>query len=425
MNLKNVPDLNIDDKDEYIKSLESAVEKLRQENKLLESSVKSDDENKYNYKNCSFYDYNDIKSIMDAVHKEINNVFAIIESTLLFYESNKLIKIKDIIISDKMNSNINYLEEEGIFDWINSLKTSRIIPNLNLDGTETGRFFLLVPVSLHNNVFGIFIASTDLSQSELKDDIATVIRRLCTAASLSIDYLKQKNQNEILTNKLENLEKAVIANAGLISIAEITSAVSLEMEEPIKVISGHLDMLENGIGNVEVRLKTIKKQFGKIKEVVSKITHIDDGQKEQTNVHNIAEVINDAMNLISSQMQKEGIDFKLNNELDKPNIKCKINLLTQLFLDIFLFQRSRMPDGGQISITAFNQGNKINISIIDNGIGLENDELNNIFEPFKSEKSVNLFFVKQIILSHKGKINLISDNNSGNSIKIQFPVFDL
>ena len=75
--------------------------------------------------------------------------------------------------------------------------------------------------------------------------------------------------------------------------------------------------------------------------------------------------------------------------------------------------------------------NKLEITISDNGIGMEKKELNSIFEKFYRIQSNNihnskglglgLFFVKKIIENYNGKIEVSSVVNEGTIFKIFIP----
>ncbi len=425
MKMKNIPHIEINDKDEYIKSLEKSVSILQKEiNSLKENQKNSKSPILQSIKKYDFLNFENIPKVLEKLHNCINSEINIVESTLLFFNKNKkLIKNSDSPISEIMQTNISYLEEEGITDWIISRNEPKIIPNLNLAGVTTGSNFLLIPVLILNKSRGLFIASTNKTEDDINS--RELLSEICNNAALVVDYISEINQNFLISEKLKNLEKTIVSNAGLISVAEITHAITYELEEPIKVINGHLNMLENGIGNTESRIKIIKKHFEKIDNVITKLQNIEDDEKDDFALYSITDIIQEVIKLMHSQMLSEDIKIKFINESEKIKIKCKYNLMVQLFLDIFIFQKNRMPDGGTISISITGQSNKIIITIIDTGIGLDENFKSQIFEPLQSDNTVNLFFVKQIVELHKGKINMISEAESGNTFKIQLPVSEL
>lgn len=76
--------------------------------------------------------------------------------------------------------------------------------------------------------------------------------------------------------------------------------------------------------------------------------------------------------------------------------------------------------------------NRLSISVIDDGIGIPKEEQSRIFERFyrveksRSKKSggtrLGLAIVKHIVISHKGSIDVISEENKGTEMRISLPL---
>ena len=84
---------------------------------------------------------------------------------------------------------------------------------------------------------------------------------------------------------------------------------------------------------------------------------------------------------------------------------------------------------GEITLHTFNSDtDTICLSIIDNGKGIDQENLPHIFEPFFSTKheasgiGLGLAIVHGIITSHKAKIDVTSEPGKGTSFNIYFPL---
>ncbi|MDY7038635.1 MAG: ATP-binding protein, partial [Thermodesulfobacteriota bacterium] len=68
----------------------------------------------------------------------------------------------------------------------------------------------------------------------------------------------------------------------------------------------------------------------------------------------------------------------------------------------------------------------IMISVIDTGYGMEEKDLDSIYDPFVSSKTrgagLGLTMVYQIIMNHHGEINITSQINKGTMVTIQLPI---
>lgn len=84
-------------------------------------------------------------------------------------------------------------------------------------------------------------------------------------------------------------------------------------------------------------------------------------------------------------------------------------LLTTAFVN--LIRNSIEAKAKHIRINGTKRGNKIVIEFIDDGIGIDKNELGRIFEPFYSKKGqtgLGLYLVKKIITAHSGSIEVLS-----------------
>ena len=85
-----------------------------------------------------------------------------------------------------------------------------------------------------------------------------------------------------------------------------------------------------------------------------------------------------------------------------------------------------------MTIDSYNKGDKIYISIQDNGIGIRKEDLKKIFEKFYRSHTGNrhdvkgfglgLAYVKKVIDYHKGNIHAESDYGRGTKFIISLPI---
>jgi heavy metal sensor kinase len=88
------------------------------------------------------------------------------------------------------------------------------------------------------------------------------------------------------------------------------------------------------------------------------------------------------------------------------------------------------PEGGQVTVTAGNGGNEVWIEVCDNGIGLDAEQQQHIFERFwRADKArgnvgagLGLAICREIVRAHGGQIKVISSPGQGSSFRVCFPV---
>jgi signal transduction histidine kinase len=104
--------------------------------------------------------------------------------------------------------------------------------------------------------------------------------------------------------------------------------------------------------------------------------------------------------------------------LDRQQIK-------QVFFNLIKNALEAMSDGGSLRI-AFNVGDAfVDISFIDSGVGIPQEDLGSIFEPYHSTKKkgsgLGLMIVQRIVEDHGGEIEVASKLGQGACFKIRLP----
>ena len=85
-----------------------------------------------------------------------------------------------------------------------------------------------------------------------------------------------------------------------------------------------------------------------------------------------------------------------------------------------------------IEVSTFNHQDKVVVSIKDNGIGIEKKNVRKIFDRFFRVHTgdvhdvkgfgLGLYYVKKVIADHHGRINVTSEENTGTTFAITFPL---
>ena len=88
-----------------------------------------------------------------------------------------------------------------------------------------------------------------------------------------------------------------------------------------------------------------------------------------------------------------------------------------------------MPSGGELIFTTDKDRNYVIIQVKDTGVGIEEEKINHIFEPFYSEGNLNrlkgtglgLAIVKSLVDKYKGTISVSSIIKEGTTFTLKFP----
>jgi len=223
---------------------------------------------------------------------------------------------------------------------------------------------------------------------------------------------------ENITEKFRKEQQQIISNR-LALLGNTFGNVSHDINNVLGVALGATEMLEMKFAQGE---RDISKYIERVKNAVDKGKNVTERLLAFTRKPTIKVVkfdpIQDIIDnqYLFKQLLLPTIDFKLNIK----NVHCEINFPQGEFINILLNLVLNSQDAirergllGQIKISAnINDAQQLEIHVQDSGIGIEQENLTKVFDPFYSSKSVNkgngigLANVYSTIYKHNGHIQV-------------------
>lgn len=141
----------------------------------------------------------------------------------------------------------------------------------------------------------------------------------------------------------------------------------------------------------------------------------------------VTQIMRDTIDLLNAQANLSNVQIHLDLIDDIPPIYCEPNQLKQVFINILKNAIEVMPDGGNIFVTirTLDQDHVL-ISLRDEGIGMTEDKLKRLGEPFYTTKErgtgLGLMVSYKIIEEHQGEIMVESEEGKGTVFHLTLPV---
>ncbi|MFK7983189.1 MAG: two-component regulator propeller domain-containing protein [Saprospiraceae bacterium] len=292
-----------------------------------------------------------------------------------------------------------------------------------------------------------------------------------------LEYQQEEleNKNEELASTVKTLKETqqqLVVSEKMASLGQLTAGIAHEINNPINFISSNVQALKMDFQDMQNVLKKVKElekttnpskltnelirlgqqlDFDLLEEEISELlAGIERGTERTVNIVSSLRIFsrNSTDNFSKADIH-EGLDSTitiLNSQFNGhitiekgygnlPPVTCQISRLNQVFLNIInnSIQAINTPSygilhHGIIKIKTQKIEQQVQISIKDNGGGMNKETLNRLFEPFYTTKDVGegtglgLSISYGIIEQHKGKIEVYSQLGKGTEFIIHLPI---
>ncbi len=147
---------------------------------------------------------------------------------------------------------------------------------------------------------------------------------------------------------------------------------------------------------------------------------------QEFEIFSLTDIIDQIYQIIRKSFnQKIDIETKVSERIW---IRGDANSLSQAFLNMCNNARDAMPDGGNLTISAFQEGRSAIVLVTDSGEGMDRETAAKCFDPFFTSKplgkgtGLGLSTTFGIVKSHDGLITVDSQSGRGTTFKVQLPL---
>lgn len=181
---------------------------------------------------------------------------------------------------------------------------------------------------------------------------------------------------------------------------------------------------------VDILMKENEKLRQKIDQVLLGAS-VDQLRRPALSQLNLHQLISNCAEAFHFKLQQRNGDIQLEFTATNPEILGDRELLTQAIANLIDNAEKYSPQNPSIVVRTQDTSRGVEIQVIDKGIGIESWMTKKVFDKFFRVPSgdvhnvkgfgLGLNFVKQVIHSHKGQVNLWSELNHGTEVRIMLP----
>ena len=231
--------------------------------------------------------------------------------------------------------------------------------------------------------------------------------------------------------KLAQTTERLIMSEKLAAVGEITAGIAHEINNPIAVIQGNLEVARSQLGETAKEVKTefdlIDDQVYRIGSIVSKLLQFARPNEYSGAANHItpSSVVRDCLVLTRHQIDAAGITTTTDITSDAEVVMARTEL-QQVVVNLILNGIHAMPQGGSLSLSVYDQDSSVVIKVQDSGAGIPSDIVARIFDPFFTTKQaqgtgLGLSISQTLVTRAGGQITVKSEVGVGSIFEIRLP----
>jgi len=285
---------------------------------------------------------------------------------------------------------------------------------------------------VYNNECTIHVHGEDIILLKNLDVLRDSSGKVIGGLESFIDITEHKR----LENELRHSQK-------MEAIGRLAGGVAHDFNNLLTAILGYSDLALQKVGkggSIATDLREIKTSTLRAAEICQRLLALSRRQVLKLNVMNLNDTIFGITDMIR-RVIGENIEVETNLVEDLWNIEADDGQLEQVILNLAINARDAMPDGGTITLTTENAvfdmnaantraeattGSFICMTMKDTGIGMDNETISRVFEPFFSTKGekgtgLGLSTVYGIVKQHHGWVETDSGPGDGSTFRVFLP----
>ncbi|MGZ3534722.1 MAG: GAF domain-containing protein [Thermodesulfobacteriota bacterium] len=232
------------------------------------------------------------------------------------------------------------------------------------------------------------------------------------------------------TADLRKTEAQLIRSEKLAALGQLAAGIAHEIRNPLTSINILIHSLTENFPPEDSHredLKVIEEEIDRINEILDRFLRFAKPAPPLLERTEVASIFEETLQLIRPRMEKQRVQVQKEFEV-LPIILMDREQIKQVALNLLLNAVQAMPRGGTLMLRGENSkdGQWIKISIRDSGIGIPDEDMNRLFDPFFSTREggigLGLSIAHRIIDQHHGKIEVESALGKGTLFTLWLPV---
>jgi PAS domain S-box-containing protein len=232
---------------------------------------------------------------------------------------------------------------------------------------------------------------------------------------------------EIRELERRRVEQQLFESEKLAAVGRLAASIAHEVNNPLEAIKNALYLMQSdSVDSKNTRfLEIARKETERVSHIIRQMLGFArrSGEVDWVDVNQLLE---ETLVLLEKKLRQSRIRVARSLDDSLPRVRARADQLRQVFLNLIINAQQAIEAEGEITISTLRYEQALQPSILirlsDSGVGIEEDDLSRIFEPFfstgKKGTGLGLWVTQDIVRQHGGRIDVSSEIGRGTVFNI-------
>jgi signal transduction histidine kinase len=246
-----------------------------------------------------------------------------------------------------------------------------------------------------------------------------------------INYQHARQEWDQITREQENMilkMETMMNDAEKLGIlGELAAGIAHEVRNPLTTLKGFLQLMGTDLDeHKKTFVDLMLTEVDRIEMITDEFMSVARPHAPLNKEENVISLLEQVEKLLHPQALLNNVQIVLSTNTNLVPLNCGGNQLKQVFINLMKNAFDAMPSGGNLYINVLQQSESIVIHFIDEGLGMPEEVIAKLGEPFFTQKEgghgLGIMMCRKIIDAHNGTLEIQSKVGAGTTFTINLPI---